>query len=150
MGKVSPIDAGNNEDGDQSSIFTSAFSSRVGALQEPLYRMSPLCSTSEATLTNNAPNPTGETGSTIRIVPHARRDDSYVGPAGTRPRWNLSHKASTVTEETLRSSSPEPTSAIEVPRPSTSDPSVMTAETLHEPRLSWTMTISLLTLVTVV
>lgn len=152
IGKVSPIDAGNNGGRDQSSIFTSAVSSRVGTLQESPYRASPLRSTSEATLTNNTSNMAGEgstpTNSTIRMITETRRDDGCVGPTGPKPRWNLSHKASTVTEGTLRSS-PEPRIVTELSRSGTPDPSVMTTETLHEPRLSWTMTISLLTLVTI-
>jgi len=89
------------------------------------------------------------TDSTIRMITEARRDDGCVGPTGPKQRWNLSHKASTVTEGTLRSSL-EPRIVTELSRSGTSDPSVMTTETLHEPRLSWTMTISLLTLVTIV
>ncbi|KIM64319.1 hypothetical protein SCLCIDRAFT_643720 [Scleroderma citrinum Foug A] len=153
IGKVSPIDAGNNGGRDRSSIFTSAVSSRVGTLQGSPFRTSPLRSTSEATLTNNTPSMTGEgsmpTNSTIRIVTEACRDNGSVGPNGPKSRWNLSHKASTVAEGTSRSSSPEPATAAELPRSGTPDPSVMTAETFNEPRLSWAMTIGLLTLVTI-
>ncbi|KAL4066870.1 hypothetical protein J3A83DRAFT_4428962 [Scleroderma citrinum] len=157
--KVSPIDAGDTGDNSQSSIRTSVVSSRVGIIRESPYRRPPFRSGSETTLTNISP-PNNEvsmpSNCTVRIVTEARRDDEYNspntddGPTPTRSRWNLSHQGSTITEDTLRTSSLELRTATELPRSDTPDISIKSAETFQEPRLSWLMTLVLLILVTIV
>ncbi|KAI6107960.1 hypothetical protein F5141DRAFT_1215719 [Pisolithus sp. B1] len=108
------------------------------------FRKDPLLySTSEATLTNSPVHKPGDTTSVpanlnhgIRLVPKS---------FGSKSSGN----SSTIINNTRRCTSPEPMSTEEIPRSDDAGPSVTSAKSFKEPRLSWAMTILLLTLVTV-
>ncbi|KAI6125085.1 hypothetical protein EDD16DRAFT_1474674 [Pisolithus croceorrhizus] len=119
-------------------------------------------STSEATLANSPVHKPGYTTSvpvnlnpTIRSVPKSfggsdyNRPDLEVGSTPIVPRSKSSGNSSTITNDTRRCISPEPMSTEEIPRSDDAGPSVTSAKSFKEPRLSWAMTILLLTLVTV-
>lgn len=127
------------------------------------FRKDPLLySTSEATLTNSPVHKPGDTTSVpanlnhgIRLVPKSFGDDGYnrpdpeIGSTPTVTGSKSSDNSSTIINDTRRCTSPEPTSTEEIPRSDDAGPSVTSAKSFKEPRLSWAMTILLLTLVTV-
>ncbi|KAI5998865.1 hypothetical protein EDD15DRAFT_214484 [Pisolithus albus] len=144
-----------------SSMFPSVTSSRKVAARESL-RWDPHFNSSEATLTNNPIHKPGNTASvpanlrsTIRLVPESLGDGDYnrpdpaIGSTTTVPRSKSSSNSSTIVNDTPRCASPEPMSTEETPRSDGAGPSVISAKSSEEPRLSWAMTLLLLTLVTV-
>ncbi|KAH7884327.1 Sodium/calcium exchanger protein-domain-containing protein [Phlebopus sp. FC_14] len=153
--KVSPSDTDSVRWVPRAPSFVSSVSSRFGTLQK--LSRNPLQSSSELTLAVPSTNVTGDsaekspaTNPTVRLVKDPVQNQRGASstkdsdPAASRSRW-LSHRASTITSDTFRCASPEPMSATELP-PSAS---VMSADSFKEPRLSLTMTLLLLTLVTI-
>ncbi|KAI6042503.1 hypothetical protein EDC04DRAFT_959647 [Pisolithus marmoratus] len=146
----------------RSSMLTSTPSSRKGAVREFSHHNSPFHSTSETTLTNSPIHKPGNITSmptnlnpTIRLVPESLRDGDYnrsdpkVGLTTTVPRLKLPGNTSAIIDDTRQYSSPEPISAAETPPSSGFSPSAISAKSSMEPRLSWTMTILLLILITI-
>ncbi|KIJ66859.1 hypothetical protein HYDPIDRAFT_26279 [Hydnomerulius pinastri MD-312] len=145
-----------------SSTFMSSVSSRMGTLPKMSNRSSPF-GDSEVTLTTPAANTQADiaeksfapSNPTVRLVTEALRDHRVDGlPADTgstisRSRWRLSHRASTITADTYRCASPEPLGPAELPLSADPNASIVSAESFKEPKLSLTMTLLLLTLVTV-
>lgn len=136
-------------------------SSRKVAVRESL-RWDPHFNSSEATLTNNPIHKSGDITSvpanlrpTICLVPKSLGDGGYsrpdpaIGSTTTVPRSESSSNSSTIINDTPRCASPEPMRTEETPPSDGAGPSVIPAKSSEEPRLSWAMTLLLLTLVTV-
>jgi len=143
-----------------SSRRVSAVSSIFPPLHRFPYRNSPLNSPSEISLTasrENLPETTDQGStrdSTVRSVEelaqqsaqseHDQGEASTIGPLN--PPWSPSLKTSTV-DTTTFCASPEPMTTSEA---STLHRSPSVAESYREPRLSWMVTLLLLTVVTIV
>lgn len=159
IGKTLRAGTGRTGSSDRSTMFASVASSRKGAIRESLHGDSAFYSASEATLTSNPVHKPGDITSmqanlnpTIRLVPEScdgdrNRLDPEMG--STLSRLKLSGNSSTIISGTGRCTSPEPMSAQETRRSCGDDSSVISPKSFKEPRLSWTMTILLLILVTI-
>ncbi|KAG6331389.1 hypothetical protein ID866_7700 [Astraeus odoratus] len=159
--KTSPPETGYDGGNDRSTVPSSTVLPRTDTFIEFAPTNTLMRSASEATLTNSLnrnddiADQSMPSSPTVRIVPQpvhsctCHSSGAATGSVAGRSEWTLSHRSSSIMTGNSCCPSPQPISATKIPPSADCDTSVMSSEIHREPRLSWTMTLILLTLVTV-